>query len=363
MNSVIAEPESIDDLRAIVKASSTLLPVGKQSKPPLSGGTDAKLVSLAKFSGITQYEPSEFTFTAKAGTKLSEINATLAEKGQYLPFDPLLADRGATIAGTVAAGLSGPGRQRYGGIRDFLLGVQFISSDGAVINSGGKVVKNAAGFDIPKLLVGSLGRLGVMTELTFKVFPRPPQMLTLRVACESHQTAMQRIARAANSRWEFDAIDYLPGAAVFLRLGGPAEAIEVLADDIKNEWPGDVSRLDLSEAESVWRQVCELQPRDESTFVAKIPSSAEQFLSLQTLVESRDDMRTHLSVAGAVVWVWLDDEDAVTALNQQLAAANQCGLLVIGKRACDKWIGKRTPSEMETRIHAALDPAGKFAPW
>ena len=104
------------------------------------------------------------------------------KQGQYLPFDPMLSAAGATIGGTVAAGISGPGRYRYGGIRDFLLGVQFISSDGAVINAGGKVVKNAAGFDIPKLLVGSLGRLGVMTELTFKVFPQP----VAQRHCESH---------------------------------------------------------------------------------------------------------------------------------------------------------------------------------
>ncbi len=146
-----------------------------------------------------------------------------------------------------------PGRQRYGGIRDFLLGVRFLSSDGAVINSGGKVVKNAAGFDIPKLLVGSLGRLGVMTELTFKVFPRPPATKTLHIPCDSHQTALQRIGRAANSRWELDAIDYVPGDGLFVRLCGPADANDALAAEIKSEWPGEVAEVESSAAESFWR--------------------------------------------------------------------------------------------------------------
>ena len=150
-----------------------VLPIGQRTKQSLSAGTDATLISLNQLSGIVQYEPSEFTFTALAGTTLHELIETLAEKGQYLPFDPPLVDAGATLGGTVSAGLSGPGRFRYGGVRDFLLGVKFISGDGEVITAGGKVVKNAAGFDIPKLLVGSAGRLGIMTELTFKIFPSP----------------------------------------------------------------------------------------------------------------------------------------------------------------------------------------------
>ena len=114
-----------------------------------------------------------------AGTRVSEVVATLGEQGQYLPFDPLLADSGATIGGTVASNASGPGRFRFGGIRDFLLGVRFVDGRGNCIRGGGQVVKNAAGFDYPKLLVGSQGKLGLIYELTFKVFPRPESYATL----------------------------------------------------------------------------------------------------------------------------------------------------------------------------------------
>src|SRR4029079_10168517 len=123
--------------------------------------------------------PSEFTFTALAGTPIKEIVHALGERGQYLPFDPMLVDSGATLGGTIASGLSGPGRFRFGGVRDFILGVQFVDGMGRLLRMGGKVVKNSAGFDVPKFLTGSLGRFGLITEATFKVFPRPENYLTV----------------------------------------------------------------------------------------------------------------------------------------------------------------------------------------
>ena len=126
----------------------------------------------------------------------------LAEHGQYLPFDPPLAAAGATLGGTVAAGLSGPGRYRYGGVRDFVLGVRFVDGMGNLVRGGGKVVKNAAGFDFPKLMVGSLGRLGVLAELSFKVFPQPPAFATLAVSYHGILTMHRRTSSASPaSRW------------------------------------------------------------------------------------------------------------------------------------------------------------------
>ena len=234
MHEVLLAPSTLQQLQAIVASEKRVLPVGNRTKPPLSDCNGAKLVSLRSLRGIVEYEPSEFTFTTQAGTPLAEICATLADKNQYLPFDPLLVAAGATIGGTVAAGLSGPGRFRYGGIRDFLLGVRFLSGDGQPIRAGGKVVKNSAGFDIPKFLVGSMGRLGVLTELTFKVFPKPPQISSLWIQCQSHRQAMDRMATAASSRWELDAIDYRPDQqAMVLRLAGPESANASIMDEIQ----------------------------------------------------------------------------------------------------------------------------------
>src|SRR5207237_6012057 len=171
---------------------------------------DATRLSTAGLRGILEYDPSEFTFTALAGTPVKEIAATLAERGQYLPFDPLCLDAGATLGGTVASGVNGPGRFRFGGLRDFILGVKFVDGLGRLLRLGGKVVKNAAGFDVPKFMVGSLGRFGALIEITFKVFPRPAATLTLKLRVDGAESARRIIIEAANSRWQPEAIDLLP---------------------------------------------------------------------------------------------------------------------------------------------------------
>ncbi|MDB4730400.1 FAD-binding protein [bacterium] len=257
MNELVASPQTFDELRTIVKSEASILPVGNRTKQPLATDQKASLVSLRDMKGILEYEPSEFTFTAFAGTTIAEVNQALQQRQQYLPFDPMLIAAGATLGGSVGAGLSGPGRFRYGGLRDFVLGVKFLSGDGEVINSGGKVVKNAAGFDIPKLLTGSMGRLGVMVEMTFKVFPMPGCNQTLTVACDSLETAMQRMSVAASSAWELDAIDYRPATqSIFLRVAGPEKVNQILVKKINDLWGADVT--ELSNGAAVWQSVTEL---------------------------------------------------------------------------------------------------------
>ena len=138
----------------------------------------------------------------------------------------MLVEAGSTIGGVVASGLSGPGRFRYGGVRDFILGVRLVDGAGRLLRLGGKVVKNAAGFDVPKFLVGSLGRFGALGEVTFKVFPKPAATLTLRLHAVNADEATRVLTGAANSRFEFDALDVPPGGPqVLARLAGPPEAL------------------------------------------------------------------------------------------------------------------------------------------
>src|SRR5262245_14253852 len=173
-------------------AAPRVIPVGAQTKPRLST-VDAVKISTLSLSGIVEYESSEFTFTALTGTPVRDIAAALAGRGQYLPFDPMLVDAGATLGGTIASGLSGPGRFRFGGLRDFILGVRFVDGGGRLLRLGGKVVKNAAGFDLPKFFTGSLGRFGFILEATFKVFPRPPGRLTLKLEAPTIEAAVKII--------------------------------------------------------------------------------------------------------------------------------------------------------------------------
>ena len=140
----------LNEIIESIQEKSYLFPRGGMTKTGIPNPQDADTIDMSALSGIREYNPSEYTFTALAGTKLTEINQMLTDNGQFLPFDPPLATPGATLGGTVGANLSGPMRYYYGGVRDFILGVQFLNNQGQLVRSGGKVVKNAAGFDIPQ---------------------------------------------------------------------------------------------------------------------------------------------------------------------------------------------------------------------
>lgn len=351
-------PESLDDLVSILESHPKVLAVGNQTKPPLSCSEDARHVSLRAMTGIIEYEPSEFTFTAKAGTRIEEIESALAERRQYLPFDPMLVNAGATLGGTVASGLSGPGRFRFGGIRDFLLGVRFVSGDAKVIHAGGKVVKNAAGFDIPKLLVGSMGRLGAMAELTFKVFPKPVSTVTLAVQCETSKEAADRIAMAASSRWELDAIDYRAQQhSIFLRLGGPPEVNDAIASEICSLW-GECTKT-VENADEFWRSVRELNWKGDSPIAVKVPATSVRWIdSLESIVASAEP-QIHCSVAGNVFWILLDDQQQLHKLDLGLQQLKLPGLVLRGSKSGPR-IGQWSTSEMESAIKSAMDPPARF---
>ncbi|MYH62831.1 MAG: FAD-binding protein, partial [Caldilineaceae bacterium SB0675_bin_29] len=217
---------SVDEIQEAVRGAKSVRIRGGGSKPALSRRhchEDVQWLDLSTLSGVIDYQPDEYTFTARAGTPVSEMSALLEEKGQYLPFDPPLSERGATLGGTVAAGLSGAGRYRYGGIRDFLIGIRFVDGKGQVVRGGGAVVKNAAGFDFPKLFVGSLGRLGVLTELTFKVFPQPSAFTTVAADFNGHSELLSALDTVTRSAIDLHAVDFAPtqkGWTLWVRNGG-----------------------------------------------------------------------------------------------------------------------------------------------
>lgn len=160
--------DQIDELREAVTRADTVLPVGGHThwevgNPPASG------VEVRAPAGIITYDPAELTVTAGAGTTVGELERVLGAANQECPLDPRSSD--ATLGGTIAAGLSGPRRLRYGPLRDRVLEVRFVIADGRLVKGGGATVKNVTGYDIPRLLVGSLGTLGVITQVTLRCQP------------------------------------------------------------------------------------------------------------------------------------------------------------------------------------------------
>ena len=270
----------------------------------------------------------------------------------------MLVEAGATIGGTAAAGLSGPGRFRYGGIRDFLLGARFVSGDGQTICAGGKVVKNAAGFDLQKFLVGSMGRMGVLLELTFKVFPKPSALRTLRVQCDSHTQALARMAKAACSRWELDAIDYRPGErSMVLRLAGPARAIESIDHEIGTTWGEDVAELPL--ADTFWQSVNELNWSAPGAAAVKVPTTPPQCIALHQGLAGEEAIAMHGSVAGNVAWLLVASTDGLAAVDRQLQVMNIPGLVVRGTYDTP-YLGVWQSPKIQQAVQAAMDPPAKF---
>ena len=189
-----------------------------------AGAENHPLLSVADYSGIVNYEPTELTITAKAGTPLSELEQTLAEHGQMLAFEPPHFGSGATLGGTIACGLSGPRRPYAGSVRDFVLGVKMINGQGEILNFGGQVMKNVAGYDVSRLLTGSLGTLGVILEVSLKILPLPAQEITLNQTCNEQQ-AITRFNEWAGKPYPISAAVYYDGM-LYLRLSGAASAVE-----------------------------------------------------------------------------------------------------------------------------------------
>ncbi|MEX2473774.1 glycolate oxidase subunit GlcE [Marinobacter sp.] len=210
---------------------------------------DATTLNVGEHTGIVDYHPVELVLTVRAGTPLSEIETTLAEEGQVLHFEPPHFGEHTTIGGTLACNLSGPGRPWAGSVRDQVLGVRLINGKGEHLRFGGQVMKNVAGYDVSRLQAGAMGTLGVMTEISMKVMPKPAATLTL-----VQDMAMDDVIHYMNSRAAepkpITAACWIDGK-VYLRLSGARSAVEATAQ----KWTGEV----MENGEAFWRQIQDLQ--------------------------------------------------------------------------------------------------------
>ena len=353
-------PHSIEEVRKAVQATPTLKTVGGGTKPALStGGT----LSTEHLSGVLEYEPNEYTFTALAGTPLSEIEEILAENKQFLPFDPPWRDAGATVGGTVASGLSGPGRFRYGGVRDFLLGVRLVTGTGRVVFGGGKVVKNAAGFDLPKLMVGGLGRWGVLVELTFKVFPRPEAYQTLKIELASFDEAHKALIRLRTAQFELTCLEWEAPQRIWIRLGGLADSLEKRVSRLQDFLKADSEILDGAADAETWRRAREFEWVPPGHALIKMPLVSNQITDVEQWIhKNRIAIQRRYSVGGNVAWIAIpatsSDQDTTSMMREPPFPA-----LALRGQWKHPWIGTPEISPLEKRLLSVFDPDGKIAVW
>jgi glycolate oxidase FAD binding subunit len=198
---------------------------------------EGELLETAPLAGIVSYEPTELVVTARAGTPLAELEAVLAERGQCLPFEPPHFAAGATVGGMVAAGLSGPARASAGSMRDYVLGLTMINGRGELLVFGGQVMKNVAGYDVSRLVAGSLGTLGLITEVSLKVLPAAPAEATLKFEM-SQADALHNLNAWGGQPLPLNASCWLDDAGVptlYLRLRGAVAAVEAACKSIGGE--------------------------------------------------------------------------------------------------------------------------------
>ncbi|MGD8557304.1 MAG: glycolate oxidase subunit GlcE [Chromatiales bacterium] len=233
-------------VRSAFETGNRLRISGGGSKDFLGPRGNAGVLSTLEMTGIVSYEPEELFITAKAGTPLKEIRTALSERGQRFPFEPPAFGESATIGGTIASGLSGPGRPWQGAARDFVLGSRIINGKGELLRFGGEVIKNVAGYDVSRLMCGAFGTLGVITEVSIKVVPLPQKSVTLSRELD-REAALARITEISRQPLPISAAVWHAGV-LSIRLSGAEAAIDSAVDHLGGE---------VSEATGFWKDIRE----------------------------------------------------------------------------------------------------------
>ena len=367
----------LGDVLASTTGPVEIVGAGTKSPPHRS---ERLLLDLRCLDGIVEYEPSEFTITARSGTPITSLVEALSSHNQYLTFDPLLAASGATLGGTVAANASGPGRVRHGGVRDFVLGVSWVDGEGRARRAGGRVVKNAAGLDLPKLMVGARGRYGPMTELTLKVFPREPARGTVLVHHLDGDRLLGLYESLARSPFELDGLEARnsgsrrSGWSLAIRLAGRHDslrhrlsALETWAR-VRAPSDHDVEVLDGEAEPAFWRSLAQMSWAEPQRPVVKIPCTLESFQALEAMGVLATSERVFSASQQILVEVDRDTASALDAALVHLDLPSQVLRWGVGESSGDA--SRDLPSDLgpvqhtvfHERIEQALDPLGRFAP-
>ncbi|SFV10761.1 glycolate oxidase FAD binding subunit [Methylobacterium sp. 174MFSha1.1] len=343
---------------------------------------DEATLSAAGLTGITLHEPAELVIAALSGTPLAEVEARLAEGGQMLPFEPmdhraLLGTSGAPTIGAVAAGnISGPRRIAGGAARDSLIGVRFINGRGEAVKSGGRVMKNVTGLDLVKLMAGSWGTLGFLTEVTFKVLPVPERTATLVLAGLDDARAVEAMSLALGSPFEITGAAHLPEgidgpARTLLRIEGFSASVDYRLGELTRllRRVGKPDTLEGEPASTLWRAV-----RDVLAFaggdeaVWRVSTAPNRGPAVAAAIAAARPARWFYDWGGGLVWL------ATSATGDAGAADVRAALggaghatLVRAPEAVRAAVPVFEPlSEPLMRITAGLkaahDPAGLFNP-
>jgi len=358
----------IDQVRSAAAARTPLRISGGNTKAFYGEPVAGQALCTADWRGIVSHEPSELVVTARAGTPLLELEAALAEQGQCLPFEPPRFGAASTIGGVVAAGLSGPARATAGAVRDHVLGMQFIDGRGHWLTFGGQVIKNVAGYDLSRAMVGSMGTLGVISHISIKVLPLAPAEATLVFVLSQHD-ALEQLHRWGGqplpinaSCWVKDHTTPDAPELLFVRLRGAVAAVESACERLGREAGGE--RMDNAQAGPDWA-ACRHQTLP--FFTAPAPDLCLWRLSVpQTAPVLPLPYAQLIEWQGAQRWLWAS-ASAAGDIRSATAAVN--GHATLFRAGADGAPGvprfDRQSAVIQTitqRLRAEFDPAGIFNP-
>jgi glycolate oxidase FAD binding subunit len=345
---------SAEIIDAVARAMTNKTPLainGGGSKANILGRTvecdNLQTLDVGQHSAIVDYHPAELVLTARAGTPLAEINATLKSEGQMLSFEPPTFGDKATLGGTLACNISGPARPWSGSIRDMVLGVQLINGKAELLNFGGQVMKNVAGYDVSRLQAGALGTLGVITQVSLKVMPLTEHSITLVYEVDAQQ-ALQIMNERRSAPKPLNAACWVQGN-LYLRLSGAELAVTQTA----KTWGGQ----EMSNPAEFWKQLREF----EHPFFA-IDDALWRFSQGPTAALQSEFGDILLDWGGAQRWV--RGEQARDLLETSAEdAGGHVSLYRGGDRTSE--VNNRLDSAQKAlhqRLKHAFDPAGIFNP-
>ena len=384
MSAMIAPTDEAGVIAAVLAANAAREPVaieGQGSKRGLLRPVQAaRNLSTRALTGVTLYRPSELIISARAGTPLAEIEATVREKGQQLIAEaPYLNEVFATsappsIGGVVAANLSGPRRIAWGATRDHVMGLRFINGAGEVIRSGGRVLKNVTGLDLCKLLSGSYGTLGVITEVTLKVLPKSETSATLLIETPDLASAVAALSAGLGSPFGVSAAAALPQrdhVVAAIRLEDFAASVTYRMEKLRGVLGSFGTQRVIEDAESraFWRGVREVEPLQampgEAIWRVSVrPSAGPRIAAAANAIGGR----VILDWGGGLVWVAAEPSIANHAVISAAAAAEAGAAMLFRAPESLRLAVPVLPEEaaplakISARVKEALDPFGLFNP-
>ena len=339
----------IEQVRAAADSGRKLNILGGGTKAFMGRQVEAEqeTVNLAEHAGIVSYQPVELVLTARAGTTLAELKAALDEQNQMLAFEPPCFSEASTLGGTLATNQSGPGRPWWGSVRDHVLGVRLINGKAEHLRFGGQVMKNVAGYDVSRLQAGAFGGLGLMSEISLKVLPKPAMQRTLVIECGQTEALKLMNQRAAEPK-PITAATWYQGK-LFMRLAGAGSAVEAAA----KAWGGQ----ELENAETFWLSLANQQHpffETESPIwrFSINPKTPEFNISGDHLIDWGGAQRWY---AGNYDW------DQMVSIAKH--AGGQSSLYRGGNRTAEVLHPQAEPiQKLQQRLKASFDPSGIFNP-